>query len=99
VVACVKAHQADTALAIIVEQPVCQQLELRATGAGPDMRSPIFRCDSSPLDTFYGNDVDPLGIWRQWAPRAQGQAVKGGHLFPEDSNGTEWLIKQFLVAT
>jgi haloacetate dehalogenase len=41
-----------------------------------------------PLDTFYSNDGGPLGIWRQWAPLAQGQAMKGGHFFPEE-NPTE----------
>jgi hypothetical protein len=33
------------------------------------------------LDTFYAKDGGPLGIWRQWAPRADGQAMKGGHFF------------------
>jgi haloacetate dehalogenase len=56
--------------------------------------------EGGPLDTFYGNDGGPLGIWRQWAPHAQGQAMKGGHFFPEENpNDTVALIKQFLVAT
>ena len=56
--------------------------------------------EGGPLDTFYGNDGGPLSIWRRWAPRAQGQAVKGGHFFPEENpTDTVALIKQFLVAT
>ena len=56
--------------------------------------------EAGPLDTFYGSDGGPLGIWRQWAPLAQGQAVKGGHFFPEENpNDTVALIRQFLVAT
>jgi len=50
-----------------------------------------------PLDTFYVKDGGPLGIWRQWAPRAQGQAMKGGHFFPEENpDDTAVLVKQFL---
>src|SRR5437660_9623136 len=39
--------------------------------------------EGGPLDTFYAKDGGPLGIWRQWAPHAEGQAMKGGHFFPE----------------
>jgi len=50
-----------------------------------------------PLDTFYGKDGGPLGIWRQWAPRAEGQAVQGGHFFPEENpDETAALVKKFL---
>jgi haloacetate dehalogenase len=55
--------------------------------------------EGGPLDIFYAKDGGPLGIWRQWAPRAQGQAMKGGHFFPEENpNDTAVLVKQFLVA-
>jgi haloacetate dehalogenase len=55
--------------------------------------------EGGPLDTFYTKDGGPLGIWRQWAPRAQGQAMKGGHFFPEENpDGTAALLKQFLSA-
>jgi haloacetate dehalogenase len=55
--------------------------------------------EGGPLDTFYGKDGGPLGIWRQWAPSAHGQAMKGGHFFPEENpEGTAALIKQFLSA-
>jgi haloacetate dehalogenase len=52
-----------------------------------------------PLDTFYAKDGGSLGIWRQWAPRAQGQPMKGGHFFPEENpDDTAVLVKQFLSA-
>jgi haloacetate dehalogenase len=35
----------------------------------------------------------------QWAPNAHGQAMKGGHFFPEENAGdTAVLVKQFLAA-
>jgi haloacetate dehalogenase len=55
--------------------------------------------EGGPLDTFYAKDGGPLGIWRQWAPRAYGQAMKGGHFFPEENpDDTAVLVKQFLSA-
>ncbi len=42
--------------------------------------------EGGPLDTFYAKDGGPLGIWRQWAPHVHGQAMKGGHFFPEVVN-------------
>jgi haloacetate dehalogenase len=53
--------------------------------------------EGGPLDTFYAKDGGPLGIWRQWAPLAHGQAMKGGHFFPEENpDSTAALVKQFL---
>jgi haloacetate dehalogenase len=53
--------------------------------------------ERGPLDTFYAKDGGPLGIWRKWAPRAQGQPMKGGHFFPEENpDDTAVLVKQFL---
>jgi haloacetate dehalogenase len=55
--------------------------------------------EGGPLDTLYTKDGGPLGIWRQWAPRALGQAMKGGHFFPEENpDDTAVLVKQFLSA-
>ena len=51
------------------------------------------------LDTYYAQDGGPLGIWRKWAPHAQGQAIKGGHFFPEENpEGTAVVVKRFLSA-
>ena len=55
--------------------------------------------EGGPLDTFYSTDDGPLGIWRQWAPCVQGQAMKGGHFFPEENpDQTAAVVKQFLSA-
>jgi len=55
--------------------------------------------ENGPLDTFYAKDGGPLGIWRQWAPRAHGQSMRGGHFFPEENpDDTAVLVKQFLSA-
>jgi haloacetate dehalogenase len=51
------------------------------------------------LDTYYAKDGGPLGIWRQWAPHVQGQAIKGGHFFPEENpDDSAVLVKRFLSA-
>ena len=50
-----------------------------------------------PLDTFYGREGGALGIWRKWANNVQGQAIKGGHFFPEENpTETTELLKRFL---
>jgi haloacetate dehalogenase len=55
--------------------------------------------EGGPLDTFYGKDGGPLGIWKQWAPRAQGHSMRGGHFFPEENpDGTFAAVSQFLSA-
>lgn len=55
--------------------------------------------EGGPLDTLYAKDGGPLGIWRQWAPQANGQAMRGGHFFPEENpDDTAVLVKQFLSA-
>jgi haloacetate dehalogenase len=52
-----------------------------------------------PLDTFYEQDGGPLGIWRKWADNVQGQAMKGGHFFPEDNpTETAEILHDFLSA-
>jgi haloacetate dehalogenase len=52
-----------------------------------------------PLDTFYERDGGPLGIWRKWADHVEGQAVKGGHFFPEENPAeTTEILTKFLSA-
>jgi haloacetate dehalogenase len=52
-----------------------------------------------PLDTFYGKEGGALGIWRKWADNVHGQAVTGGHFFPEENpRKTTELLKKFLSA-
>ena len=45
--------------------------------AGNEIRCPTLHlwAEGGPLDTFYGNDGGPLGIWRRWAPRATSSAA------------------------
>jgi haloacetate dehalogenase len=52
-----------------------------------------------PLATFYEQDGGALGIWRKWADNVQGQAMKGGHFFPEENpTETTEILNQFLSA-
>jgi haloacetate dehalogenase len=52
-----------------------------------------------PLDTFYEQEGGPLGIWRKWANNVQGQAIKGGHFFPEENPmETTEILNKFLSA-
>lgn len=52
-----------------------------------------------PLDAFYTSAGGPLGIWKCWAPKVQGQAMKGGHFFPEENPAdTAELLKAFLFS-
>jgi haloacetate dehalogenase len=67
--------------------------------AGKRIECPMLHlwAEGGPLDTFYAKEGGPLHIWRQWAPRAQGLAMKGGHFFPEENpDDTARLINQFL---
>jgi haloacetate dehalogenase len=50
-----------------------------------------------PLDTFYEKDGGALGIWRKWAENVQGQAMRGGHFFPEENpTETTEILAKFL---
>jgi haloacetate dehalogenase len=51
-----------------------------------------------PLDTFYAQEGGALGIWRKWADNVQGQAMKGGHFFPEENPvETAASLRKFLA--
>jgi haloacetate dehalogenase len=67
--------------------------------AGKRIECPMLHlwAQGGPLDTFYAEDGGPLGIWRQWAPHAEGHAMKGGHFFPEENpDDTAALVTKFL---
>ena len=36
------------------------------------------------LATGYADLGGPLGVWKQWCLRVEGQAIDGGHFFPEE---------------
>jgi haloacetate dehalogenase len=90
---------------------ICEEYRAAATidvehdradkGASKRIDCPMLHlwAEGGPLDSFYSKAGGPLGIWRQWAPRVQGQAMKGGHFFPEDDpDHTAALINQFLAS-
>lgn len=37
-----------------------------------------------PLNSWYDKEGGPLGLWRKLADRVSGEAVDGGHFFPEE---------------
>ncbi|MCV3210933.1 alpha/beta hydrolase [Mesorhizobium sp. YC-39] len=48
------------------------------------------------LENWYADEGGPLAIWRQWADRVEGSAVKGGHFFPEENPGeTAMALSRF----
>jgi haloacetate dehalogenase len=54
--------------------------------------------EGGPLDTFYAEEGGSLGVWRQWAPRVEGQSMKGGHFFPEENpDDTAAIVTRFLA--
>jgi len=40
--------------------------------------------EASALDTWYSDAGGPLALWRRWCGDVRGQAVPGGHFFPEE---------------
>ena len=51
-----------------------------------------------PLASWYKNDGGPIGIWRKWAVNVQGEALAGGHFFPEElPDQTAALLSRFLI--
>jgi haloacetate dehalogenase len=52
---------------------------------------------AGPLSTWYASLGGPLGVWRSWAEQVSGEAVPGGHFFPEEhADHTAALIERFL---
>jgi haloacetate dehalogenase len=69
--------------------------------SGKKIRCPLLALwsDRGGLATWYENVGGPLSIWRLWAEDVQGQAVPGGHFFPEEyPDKTSELISNFLLA-
>jgi haloacetate dehalogenase len=40
---------------------------------------------NGPLDNWYVGEGGPIAIWKTWADQVTGNAIKGGHFFPEES--------------
>jgi haloacetate dehalogenase len=69
--------------------------------AGRRIACPVLALWAAPgaLDDWYRDVGGPLGLWRQWADDVQGQAVQGGHFFPEERpEETARLLRAFLAA-
>jgi haloacetate dehalogenase len=70
-------------------------------GAGRRICCPLLALWSKGggLATWYNDAGGPLGLWQRWAEKVQGQAVLGGHFFPEEQPAaTVELIMSFLRA-
>jgi len=69
--------------------------------SGRRIRCPLLALWSAggPLDTWYQAQTGPLALWRKWADDVQGQAINGGHFFPEQSpDETAALLRSFFTA-
>jgi len=67
---------------------------------GRRIRSPLLLMWSGggALGSWYEAEGGPIGLWRAWAERVEGQAVAAGHFFPEEMpERTAELLFQFLV--
>jgi haloacetate dehalogenase len=58
----------------------------RDLAAGTRIACPVLVLWSAggPLDQWYATDGGPLAVWRELAADVAGQAVAGGHFFPEE---------------
>lgn len=68
---------------------------------GRRIRCPLLALwsDKGGLAEWYGDAGGPLGIWRRWSEDVRGQAVLGGHFFPEEQpDATADAITTFLRA-
>jgi haloacetate dehalogenase len=70
-----------------------------AVQAGRKIACPLLALwsENGGLASWYDENGGPVGIWRQWAGNVYGQAVPGGHFFPEEQPQlTAELIRDFL---
>lgn len=52
------------------------------------------------LDTWYVDEGGPIALWRAWSNDLQGQALNGGHFFPEATpEQTADALNQFFCAS
>ena len=74
---------------------ICEEYRAAATldqkhdaddrSAGRRIESPVLILWSKgdALDTWYADAGGPLSLWRSWGSDVRGQAIDGGHFFPE----------------
>lgn len=52
-----------------------------------------------PLNSWYDEDGGPIGIWQRWAKTVQGEALAGGHFFPEElPDQTAALLSRYFAS-
>jgi haloacetate dehalogenase len=72
----------------------------RKAGRGIDCPVLALWAAGGSLDAWYAASGGPLAIWRAWARNVRGQAVPGGHFFPEAHPATTTeLLLQFFEST
>jgi haloacetate dehalogenase len=53
---------------------------------------------SGPLASWYVAESGPLALWRAWCDDVQGEAVAGGHFFPEEMpDATAQALRRFFT--
>jgi haloacetate dehalogenase len=70
--------------------------------AGRRMTCPVLALWSAggAADTWYAEAGGPLALWRAWGERVEGQAVAGGHFFPEEApEQTSAALARFFAAS
>ena len=70
--------------------------------AGRRMTCPVLALWSGggAVDTWYAEAGGPLALWRAWSGRVEGQAVAGGHFFPEEvPEQTAAALARFFAAS
>jgi len=66
-------------VALVVTQP--------DRAAGRRIACPLLALWSAAgaLDTWYAGDSGPLALWQAWSDDVRGDALDGGHFFPEEA--------------
>lgn len=70
----------------------------RAAGAQITAPTLVLWAAAGPLDVWYEDAGGPVGVWRTWGRNVSGQALSGGHFFPEQ-NPTDTIasLRSFLT--
>lgn len=69
-------------------------------GAGRSIASPllVLWSASGGLNDWYEAEGGPLQLWREWADQVSGEAIEGGHFFPEEKpERVASLLAEFLA--
>ena len=54
--------------------------------------------DQGGLASWYAHEGGPLALWRPWAEELEGDAIRGGHFFPEEvPEETTAALRNFFV--